>query len=344
MTTVFSFAPAYEHDFTGHPEHAGRGQSVLRVLEAKQALDGVTNLVPTLATASQIRRSHTQAVIDRVQALSLRGGGRIDADTYVTESSYDLALLGAGAVTNSALEIAKGNARNGYVFVRPPGHHAEYERSMGFCLFNNVAVAVKEIQASTKHQRIMVIDIDVHHGNGTQDIFYDDDSVLFISTHQYSSFFYPGTGSAREIGKDKGITFNLNVPLAAGVGDLGYSAIFDDVISLAARKFMPDMILISAGFDAHWQDPLAAMELSLTGYAQLTQKLIALADQLCDGRILFVQEGGYMLDILAHAVLNTLYALKGTDQISDPAGLSRASEFPSVNQMISELQLLHLLM
>lgn len=344
MTTVFSFAPAYEHDFTGHPEHAGRGQAVMRVLEAKQVLGDVTNLAPSLATPEQIRRAHSQAVIDRVQALSLRGGGRIDADTYVTDASYDLALLGAGAVTNAALEIANGRAKNGYVFVRPPGHHAEYERSMGFCLFNNIAVATKEIQASTDCKRIMVIDIDVHHGNGTQDIFYTDDSALFVSTHQYGSFFYPGTGGAREIGKDKGLGLNLNVPLAAGVGDSGYSAVVEDVISLSARKFKPDMILISAGFDAHWQDPLAAMELSLTGYAQLTQKLITLSDKLCEGRILFVQEGGYMLDILAHAVLNTLYALKGTDRISDPAGLSRASEFPSVNQMISELQLLHLLM
>ncbi|MFT5194654.1 MAG: acetoin utilization deacetylase AcuC-like enzyme [Cellvibrionaceae bacterium] len=343
MTTIFSFAPAYAHDFTGHPEHAGRGRAVMRVLEANQILERLVLTPPAPASYAQISRAHSSAVIDRVQALSLRGGGQLDADTYMTEASHDLALLAAGTVTNAALDIANGQHKNGYVFVRPPGHHAEYDRSMGFCLFNNVAVAVKELQASTNTKRIMVVDIDVHHGNGTQDIFYDDDSVLFVSVHQHSPFFYPGTGSAKETGKDAGVGFNLNIPLEAGVGDKGYYAVIDEVITLAARRFEPEMILVSAGFDAHWQDPLAAMELSLTGYAGLTQKLISLADELCGGRILFVQEGGYMLDILAYAALNTLFALKGIDKIIDPAGLSRASEFPNVEPVIRGLQLLHLL-
>ena len=340
MTTLFSFAPAYEHDFTGHPEHAGRGRAVMRLLEAYAVLDGVTQLEPSPASHAQILRAHSQAVVDRVQAVALRGGGRLDADTYMTDASHELALLAAGAVTEGALAIGKGTHKNGYVFVRPPGHHAEFDRSMGFCLFNNIAVAARAVQDATDIERIMIVDIDVHHGNGTQDIFFEDDSVLFISTHQYSPFFYPGTGNARETGGG----YNLNVPLPAGAGDEGYSAVMDDVIALAARKFKPEMIMVSAGFDAHWQDPLASMELSLTGYATLTQKLISLADELCDGRILFVQEGGYMLDILAHAVLNTLLALKGKDNVIDPAGLSQALEFPKVNQMISELQHLHLLM
>lgn len=344
MTTMFSFAPAYAHDFVGHPEHAGRGRAVMRVLEANGVLDGISILAPASVSHAQIRRAHSQAVIERVQSVALRGGGQLDADTYMTDSSHDLALEAAGTVTNAALEIALGRHKNGYVFVRPPGHHAEFDRSMGFCLFNNVAVAVREVQASTQIEKIMVVDIDVHHGNGTQDIFYDDDSVLFISTHQYSPFFYPGTGNAKETGGGSGVGFNLNIPLAAGVGDDGYSVVMDEVIARAARKFKPEMILISAGFDAHWQDPLAMMELSLVGYAKLTQKLISLANELCAGKILFVQEGGYMLDILGHAALNTIFALKDLDKVVDPAGLSRALEYPSVSQMISELQHLHLLM
>lgn len=344
MTTLFSFAPAYEHDLTGHPEHAGRGRAVMQLLKAYGVLDGVVQLEPALATHDQILRVHSQAVVDRVQGLALRGGGRIDADTYMTDASHELALLAAGTVAEAAVAIGNGTHKNGYVFVRPPGHHAEFDRSMGFCLFNNIAVAARALQDKTAVKRIMIVDIDVHHGNGTQDIFFGDDSVLFVSTHQYSPFFYPGTGNLKETGLEKGIGYNLNVSLPAGAGDVAYATIMDRVVEVAAKNFKPDMILVSAGFDAHWQDPLAAMELSLTGYSMLTQKLISLADTLCDGRILFVQEGGYMLDILAHAVLNTLFALKGQANVIDPAGMSQATEFPKVDQMISELQRLHLLM
>lgn len=344
MTTLFSFAPAYEHDFIGHPEHAGRGRTVIQLLERYQILGDVGVVAPSAATTEQILRAHSQRVVDRVQGVSLRGGGNIDQDTYVTDASYDLAMVAAGTTAKAAMSIATGEYGNGYVFVRPPGHHAEYDRSMGFCLFNNIAVAAKEVIAKTDFKKVLIIDIDVHHGNGTQDIFYEDDSVLFVSTHQFGSWFYPGTGSSREKGKSTADGYNINVPLMAGVGDSGYYLVLDQVIALAAKRFKPDMIMVSAGFDAHWQDPLASMELSLTGYAKMSQKLIALADELCGGRILFVQEGGYMLDILAHAVLNTLYALNKNDQIIDPVGLSQSKGQPDLDHIVEELQLLHLLL
>ncbi len=343
MSTVFTFVPAYEHNLVGHPEHAGRGKAVLKRLTDNQVLGQVTNLEPAVATREQILRAHTPAVFDRVEEISLRGGGNIDADTYATDQSFKQALLAAGAVTDAGLAIANGESKNGYAFVRPPGHHAEFNRSMGFCLFNNIAVAAKEIQASTNCKRLMIVDIDVHHGNGTQDIFYGDDSVLFISTHQFGSWFYPGTGSAQEMGSEVASGANFNVPLVAGVGDEGYLAVMDHLIAPAARKYQPDMILISAGFDAHWQDPLAAMQLSLTGYASMSQKLIELADEICDGRILFVQEGGYMLDVLSCAVQNSISALLHQDEIHDPFGLSPASSYPKLDSLIEELQVLHLL-
>ena len=343
MSTLFSFAPAYEHNLIGHPEHAGRGKAVMDLLTSQQVLADLAIVDPVMATPEQVRRAHAQNVIDRAQQISLRGGGQIDADTYATDASYDLAMVAAGATTNAALAVANGEHTNGYVFVRPPGHHAEYSRSMGFCLFNNIAVAAKEVQAKTNCKRLMIVDIDVHHGNGTQDIFYGDDSVLFISTHQFGSFFYPGTGAAHELGQDAASGFNFNVPIVAGVGDAGYLSIMDQLIAPAAQKFKPDMILISAGFDAHWQDPLASMELSLTGYAQLAQKLVSIAQETCEGRILFVQEGGYMLDVLSHAVLNCLNGLLGNDKIVDPFGLSPVKGSPDLVKMIKELQVLHLL-
>lgn len=343
MSTLFTFAPAYGHNLIGHPEHAGRGKAVMDLLEKQQILAELAIVEPTMGTPEQIRRAHAQSVIDRAQQISLRGGGQIDADTYATDASYELAMLAAGTTTDAAISIANGKHNNGYVFVRPPGHHAEYARSMGFCLFNNIAVAAKAVQAETDCKRLMIIDIDVHHGNGTQDIFYGDDSVLFISTHQFGSFFYPGTGAAHEMGQDAASGFNFNVPIMAGVGDAGYISIMDELIAPAAQKFKPDMILISAGYDAHWQDPLASMELSLTGYAHLAQKLIAVAQDVCDGRILFVQEGGYMLDVLSHAVLNCLNSLLGKDTIIDPFGLSPVTDSPQLVKMIKELQVLHLL-
>ena len=343
MSTLFTFVPAFGHDFTGHPEHAGRGKAVMDLLKLRGVLGDITQLEPRAATSQQILRAHSSSVFERVQQTSLRGGGHIDADTYVTDQSFDLAVLAAGTVTDAAVEIEKGEHKNGYAFVRTPGHHAEFDRSMGFCLFNNIAVAAKEVQASTECKRIMIVDIDVHHGNGTQDIFYGDESVLFISTHQFGAWFYPGTGSAGEVGQADAERRNLNIPLIAGIGDQGYLAVTEQLIGPAARQFKPDMILVSAGFDAHWQDPLAAMELSLTGYAQISQSLIELSNELCDGRILFVQEGGYMLDVLAHAVLNSIYALSGRDQIIDPFGLAPTNSAPSLDKLIEELQILHLL-
>ena len=190
---------------------------------------------------------------------------------------------------------------------------------MGFCLYNNVAIAARAAQAEHGIQRVLIVDFDVHHGNGTQDAFYGDGSVLFFSTHQYP--YYPGSGHWRETGRDAGAGATVNVPFPAGVGDAGYAAAFDTILTPAARRFQPELILVSAGYDAHWNDPLASMQLSIPGYVALVARLLALADELCAGRVVFTLEGGYHLEVLAHAVRNTLCQLSGhSPQLDDPLG------------------------
>jgi acetoin utilization deacetylase AcuC-like enzyme len=209
---------------------------------------------------------------------------------------------------------------------------------MGFCLFNNVAIAARVAQQEHDVERVMIVDFDVHHGNGIQDIFIEDPSVFYFSTHQYPH--YPGTGHWRETGRGSGDHATVNVPLPPGVGDQGYQRVFRSLLEPLAHRFQPQLILVSAGFDAHWSDPLASMLLSLQGYAHLVQHLVALADSLCSGRIVFALEGGYHLEVLSYGVLNAFYALLGEGTMTDPLGLSPADEKP-VDELIRELRRYH---
>lgn len=273
------------------------------------------------ATIEQLRRVHTIELIEFVQQVSQQGGGLLDhGDTYVTGESYELARLAAGGCATAVDEIMTGAARNGFALIRPPGHHAETDRVSGFCLFNNVAVAARQAQVAHGAKRVAIVDYDVHHGNGTQDIFFEDDSVLFISVHLFAPYFYPGIGGMHEIGVGRGRDFTLNVPLPPYVGDHGYRRVFDEIIEPRLSRFAPELLLVSAGFDAHWQDPLAMAGLSLTGYDAITRKLLGYAEAMCDGRILFILEGGYQLDVLTTGVNNVFRALLGHEAIDDPFG------------------------
>jgi acetoin utilization deacetylase AcuC-like enzyme len=207
-------------------------------------------------------------------------------------------------------------------------------------LFNNAAVAARQAQAVHGVERVLIVDVDVHHGNGTQDIFYEDASVLFVSTHMYMDFFYPGTGAAGETGAGAGRGYTLNVPFPPVVGNLGYQRAMAEVIRPKATAFAPGLVLVSIGFDAHWQDPLASADLTLTGYVQVVRDLMAIAADLCQGRILFILEGGYVLEALSFGVLNTLYALLGRDQIEDPLGPSPRRE-QDVSRLLAQLKQLH---
>jgi acetoin utilization deacetylase AcuC-like enzyme len=261
-----------------------------------------------------------------------------DGDTYTVPGSVEIARLAAGGVVRAVDAVLKGEAANGLAAVRPPGHHALAGRGMGFCILGNVPIAARFAQQQHGLSRVMIVDYDVHHGNGTQDMFFEDDSVLFISSHQ--SPFYPGSGLIHEIGAGRGKGYTLNIPLQGGHGDASYAALYRDVIWPAARRFKPELILVSAGFDAHWTDPLAMMRLSLTGYAHLTRELIGMAEELCGGKIVFALEGGYNLEALAHGVRNIAHALLGQDEISDPLG-ARSGQEPDVAPLIDRLRQIH---
>ncbi len=321
MTTLLTFAPANGHTKAQHPETHKRMTSLMPALERAGLLPELSILPPQPATVEQLRRVHTVELIDYVRHVSSQGGGLLDhGDTYVTGESYELARLAAGASAAAVDQILTGAARNGFALIRPPGHHAETDRVSGFCIFNNVAVAARQAQVAHKIKRVAIIDFDVHHGNGTQDIFFEDDSVLFISVHLFAPYFYPGIGAMHEIGAGRGRDYTFNVPLPPYVGDQGYRRVFDELIGPRLEQFAPEFLLVSSGFDAHWRDPLAMGGLSLTGYGHITRQVLGYADRYCNGRCLFILEGGYDLDVLATGVANVFHALLGRDRVDDPFG------------------------
>ncbi|MBK8906104.1 MAG: histone deacetylase [Anaerolineaceae bacterium] len=344
MRTAAVYVPAIHHTKSGHPENEKRISHLLPFLEKEGVLANVQLLEPVLATMQQLRRVHAAPLIERVREVSAVGGGILDhGDTYATAQSYDLARLAAGSTIALVDRILIGKVKNGFALVRPPGHHAEYGRISGFCLFNNIAAAARQAQVVHGVKRILILDFDVHHGNGTQDIFYDDESVMFISTHLFMPrMFYPGTGDMQELGHGFGHGYTVNVPLVPNVGDAGYGRVLSELIIPMARQFKPELILVSVGYDAHWRDPLAMGGLSLTGYAQMSQALVALAEELANGRILFVLEGGYQLQALSYGILNTFYALLAQDKIEDPLGRSPREE-QDISQLMRQLKRHHLI-
>ena len=340
MTTVYVTYERYvDHDMHGHPEHAGRIKAIWQELKTSGLADRMHRLIPTAISDEQILSVHSAKYLEVFKLIEHHDGiYRLDADTYVLPQSPEIARLAAGGVISAIDAVLNGVADNGLAVVRPPGHHAVPMRGMGFCLLGNVAIGAKHAQKAYSLKRVMIVDYDVHHGNGTQDMFYEDDTVLFISTHQ--SPFYPGTGRIRETGKGRGEGYTINIPLEGGHGDNNYAQIYKDIVWQAARRFQPELMLVSAGFDAHWIDPLASMNLSLTGYANITRELIYMADELCGGKIIFTLEGGYDLDALKYGVANVARALLRDDQVEDPLGI-RSSHEPNVSGLIATLKQIH---
>lgn len=330
-----------QHDFPGHPEHAGRIEAVWEQLGASGLSEQLLHIAPTAASDERILAVHTLEPLRRLLAVA-RGERtvRLDPDTYALPLSLDVARLAAGAVIGAVDAVLSGRADNALAVARPPGHHATAERAMGFCLLNNVAIAARHAQSTQGIEKVLVLDYDVHHGNGTNDIFYADRSVCFISIHQ--SPFYPGTGALDEIGSGAGRGYTLNIPLAGGHGDASYRRLFDEVVVPAVERFDPNLMLISAGFDAHWVDPLASMQLTLGGYDYLARECIRLAERLCDGRIVFVMEGGYDLPALANGWVNIARTLLGEEEVSDPYGEARsAADASAIQPLIDELVRVH---
>jgi acetoin utilization deacetylase AcuC-like enzyme len=347
MTTAYLTHPSHiAHHMADHPERADRLLAVEAAL-AGAALDSrLQRIDAEPAEEADLRRVHTADYLALLADVARRQRHVLfGADTYAGPESYAIARLAAGGAIQAVDRVLGGEARNAMVAVRPPGHHALPDRAMGFCLLANVALAVRYAQAVLDVERIAIVDYDVHHGNGTQGVFYEDPGVLFVSTHQ--SPFYPGTGALEEVGSGAGAGTTVNVPLRAGYGDAAYARVFEAVVTPAVRRFRPELILVSAGFDAHWDDPLGGMNLTLAGYDCLSRDLIRLADELCEGRIVFVLEGGYSLPAVAHGVLNVVYALLGDATVSDPLGeipadhLEAMSRLPAISELIETVRRLH---
>jgi acetoin utilization deacetylase AcuC-like enzyme len=300
----------YEEHLTGagHPERPERIRAIRDVM-ASYHRQGLVHLDPRPATDAELALVHDPTHVARVAATAGRPFAAFDADTPVSSQSYATAALAAGGYLRLLETMLAGDVDNGFAFVRPPGHHAEPDRAMGFCLFNNVAIGARWLRQQGVG-RILIVDWDVHHGNGTQDSFYDDPDTLYVSTHQFP--FYPGTGSAREVGRGAAAGRTLNVPLPAGCGDDEYVAAFTDLIVPVARQFRPEFVLISAGFDADHRDPLAGMQVTEHGYRALTRALLRVADEHAEGRVAAILEGGYDLAALRAAVPAVLDELGGT--------------------------------
>jgi acetoin utilization deacetylase AcuC-like enzyme len=319
----------------GHPERPERLIAIGEALDLFR--DQIETLMPRPAEPEEILRVHQDPLVDFLASTSGQPAGRIDADTYFAPSSFEVACLAAGGTIDLARSVMRGDAVRGLAAIRPPGHHAESNRAMGFCLFNNVAVAARAIQAEFGSPRVLILDWDVHHGNGTQHSFEDDPSVLYISTHQFP--FYPGTGNFGEDGEVRGRGATLNVPMPAGCGDAEYVGVMQRVIVPAAIKFQPDLILISCGFDAHRDDPLASMELSINGYRAMANTMRALADDYCGGRIAYVLEGGYALSGVregAREVLESLVA-EETPELAVAVDLEPGSTLRGLVERVAEV-------
>jgi acetoin utilization deacetylase AcuC-like enzyme len=341
MATGYVYDPIYlEHDLRGHPENQQRLKTILAVLEQHQMLERLTPIPALPISPERLQRVHTPEYIGLVRRVAQQGGGQLDMDTYVRPASYDAALMAAGGLVEATRAVLDGDVGNAFALVRPPGHHALRNRGMGFCLFNNVAIAARYLLAERGLDRVLIVDFDVHHGNGTQDEFEADPAVMYISTHQYPH--YPGTGYWNETGRGAGAGSVVNVPLAGGVGDEGFARIFREIVTPVAWRFQPQLILVSAGYDAHWDDPLAAMQLSVGGYAAIAQALKDLAEELCGGRLVFTLEGGYHLAALAYSILNTFAVLLGAAdwQLVDPLGPSPRGERP-VDDIVARVRHVH---
>jgi acetoin utilization deacetylase AcuC-like enzyme len=339
MKTVYTFVPSPEHVYPDHPERPGRFDVLAPRLKSFEAeLIGTTP-----ATHEEIASVHQPKLISGIEKVCREEApGIIDhAPTYVTRSSFEDARRAAGGVISCTHAVLNGEAQSAFALIRPPGHHAEPERAMGFCLFNNVAIAARDALVGSKHasslQRVAIIDYDAHHGNGTQAAFLNDERVAFLSVHQWGKYFYPGTGWIEDAPQAKKRI--VNVPLPAYAGDQVYGQVADKLFVPFIESFRPQLILVSVGFDAHWSDPITTLGLSTAGYFMLAKKVMALAEEYCDGRIVFVLEGGYDPTNVANGVEATFAAATGKEQIR--ADDANPHEEPDGEARIEEIRQRH---
>jgi acetoin utilization deacetylase AcuC-like enzyme len=337
MSTVYTYVPSPQHIIPDHPERPGR----FDVLTPRLNLFSAQKLDVKPALVEEIARVHHRRLIASLEEVCKQGPAVIDpAPTFVTSTSFDDALFASGGTLACARAVLTGAARNAFALVRPPGHHAEPNRAMGFCIFNNVAIAARDALSGAGSRpplkRIAVVDYDAHHGNGTQAVFLDDERVAYLSTHQWG--IYPGTGWFEEAPHARRRI--VNVPLSDGSGDGTYRRIADEILTPFIKYFKPEFIFVSAGFDAHWSDPITSLGLSTAGFYMLSKKLVDLAEEHCNGRIVFVLEGGYDAANVANGAAAVFSALTGSGMDKNVNDTSPYPE-PDVSQRIDEVRKWH---
>ena len=326
--------PRYLEHITSeyHPENHHRLEVIHEMLDDGDMAGKFIEIPPRFATEEEIEFVHTPEYISRVAATADQPHTMLDPDTHTSPKSYEAAKLAVGGLLESIDGVMNGEIDNSFAFVRPPGHHAESDRGMGFCLFNNVAVGARYAIEKYSLERILIVDWDLHHGNGTQNAFYNDPKVLYFSTHQFP--YYPGTGSFHETGAGDGKGFTVNVPLSGGQGDGDYARIFERILKPICLQLQPRFILVSAGFDIYFRDPLGAMKITPKGFARLTKILLEIADRNCEGKIAFVLEGGYHLEGLKESVKAVLKELKGESVLLEEEINKEEAISPSIDSVI----------
>jgi len=330
------YDPIYmEHDTGSHPENSRRLEYILAALDDYGIRDRMVEIVPQKASVEQVAMFHGPAYIERVSRFANEGGGSLDPDTVVSSKSYDAALMAAGGVIAAVDSVIGGMVDSAFALVRPPGHHAKADRSMGFCLFNNVVIGAMHAMHTHGIERILIVDWDVHHGNGTAEAFHGDPAVLYFSTHQQGIF--PHTGRASDTGSGAGEGYTINIPLNRWTGDSGLYIAFTQILEPVARQFKPQLVMVSAGFDAHFADPLAGLEMTCRGYARLAEIVKRIADSECGGRIVAALEGGYNLGVVGHAVSAAVnvFGEYGVE-VEEPGGTAPRFEKPVMRIPIDE--------
>jgi len=337
--TAIVYDPIFlKHDQHGHPESAKRLEAIMNKISDSGLLKKITQLKSRRATIEEVKLCHSEDYFERVRYVCNSGGGYLDPDTYTNKYSFDAAMIAVGSLVELTNSVINGQIKNGFALLRPPGHHALKDHAMGFCIFGNVAIAAKAALQNEEIKKVAIVDIDVHHGNGTQALIEDNNDILYISTHQFP--FYPGTGALNETGKGNVETTLMNIPLPPYVGDNGFEKIYNEVIIPKIEKFQPDILFVSAGYDAHWDDPLANMGLSLSGYSWISEELVKISTNLCNSKIVFSLEGGYNLESLSFGVVNSIRALLEINDFVDPIGNSTHDE-PDITTLIKELKKIH---
>ncbi len=337
----YVFDPIYlQHDTGSHVENPGRLQAILAGLD-RTGIKPLLEFIPArAATLAELMLVHKESYIKSIETFCRNGGGWWDQDTLMSPASYEAAIFAAGGAIKAVETVVKSDVSHVFALVRPPGHHATVDQCMGFCLFNNVAIAANYALKNLGVRKIIILDFDVHHGNGTQEAFSHNPNVLYISLHQYPLF--PGTGRIDDTGHTPNEGTSINIPMPAGCRDIEYVRVFNEIVMPAVRRFTPDLLLVSAGYDGHWADSISHMRLTLDGFITLTRIIENMVQECCGGKTVFVLEGGYNFRVLEVAVNNTLKIWLGENFLADPLGPPPNDIAPSnIDDVIDAVKIKH---